>query len=116
MIYRKTPPQPIRLLLRVVAGATAAMAVACSSSSSGGGTPGIVDSGGDATGPCGDGVCGTVANPEAGCEVNGICDAAVGVVDSSPCSIGSCVDANLFDGPVGVAPLDSGTGDGGADQ
>jgi hypothetical protein len=51
MIYRKAPPQPVRLLLRVVSVAGAgAVALACSSGSGtepvGGGIHGAVDSGG----------------------------------------------------------------------
>jgi hypothetical protein len=102
MIYRKAPPQPVRLLLRVVAGAGGtALAVACGTSSgsmaavesardageqdaltdhtAGGGIMGATD--GEVSdvltgtvanpegGPCEDGGCGLVSNPDAAADV-----------------------------------------------
>lgn len=61
MIYRKSPPHPPRMLLRVVAAAGASAVVvgagACGSSA-GPGTPGLVDYGADAV-SCANG-CGLV--------------------------------------------------------
>jgi hypothetical protein len=113
MIYRKTPPQPPRLLLRVVAGvgafAAAAGIAACSSSTSGGGEVhgSVVNpeaGGGDSSLPCGDGVCGSVAEPDGGNPCNlGFCDgggADTGIIES--------VDSGDA-GPVGLFGNDSGS-------
>jgi len=86
MLYRKAPPQPTRLLLRVVAvaGSGALLAAAaCSSSSSEGSVPiaGTVDGGSDQHV-----VTGVMPNPDGGDEhvVSGL------------------VDGSTFDGPVGI--------------
>jgi hypothetical protein len=84
MIYRKAPPQPGRLLLRVVAVAGAgavAGAVACSSSSSGGSVgfvSGAVDGGGSDVGAdqvvSGSSTGGGFLAPDGGEEVGVGCD------------------------------------------
>jgi hypothetical protein len=108
MVYRKSPPRPPRLLLRVVAAAGAGAllgATACSSNSPiEGSLPAVPnDSGADhsaggGVAPCADGGCGIVVSPEGG-------DAEMvggGVMVSPEAGI----DAN----PPGVAPFpDSGT-------
>jgi hypothetical protein len=112
MIYRKTPPQPPRLLLRVVTGvgalATAAGLAACSSSSSSGAL-GFVgqpegDAGDSSVESCGDEVfCGIVAEPDSG-GITGIVDGSVYFPESGTDS-----------GPVGLVPMDSGAPDGSQD-
>jgi hypothetical protein len=104
MLYRKAPPIPPRLLLRIVAtagaGALLGMA-ACSSSSSNGVGPspptdaadeteldasrivtGLVANPPDATLPCGGGPCGSVALPPDGGDAGGLVPDADG--EASP--------------------------------
>jgi hypothetical protein len=108
MLYRKAPPTPPRLLLRIVAtagaGALLGMA-ACASSSSNGVVPsppsdaadeaeldatpivtGLVANPPDATLPCGGGPCGSVAFPADGGDAGGLVpatDAEASPLDAS---------------------------------
>jgi hypothetical protein len=107
------------MLLTVVAGATAALSVACSSSTTSSGfvtnQEGLIDAGSDAP-ICGvDGICGSLdaTAGDSGFVCNGSCvypDSGVTGTDA-----GLPDDASVFDGPVGLFANDSG-GDGGADQ
>ena len=99
MIYRKKPAQAPRLLLRVAAGASTVLAVACSSSSSSGtrgpdGSTISPDSGDDATSDGGFVCNGVCVYPDSG--PNGVTDAGPGDVQTS-------------DGPVGVIPMEAGS-------
>jgi hypothetical protein len=101
MIYRKNPTQAPRLLLRVAAGASAVLAVACSSSSSSGtqgpeGSTISPDSGEDAT-----------SDSDSGFVCNGVCV----YPDSGPNGItdGGPGEAQTSDGPVGVVPMEAGS-------
>src|SRR6185437_12632253 len=109
MLYRKAPPQPSRMLLRVVAvaGASALLgATACSSSS--GGSMNNPEAGPDGMACGAEGVCGSVPEPDGG---------PMGAVDSGPVGIG--VDGGIevaVDGgchPCGVGPIPDDAGDGG---
>jgi hypothetical protein len=93
MLYRKAPPQPSRLLLRVVAAsAGAALVAACSSS-------------GDTRACGGEGVCGSAYNPARDAGEDAAYDGAGG-------GFGYCDDAG-FCGSVGMPGDDSGTVGGG---
>jgi hypothetical protein len=106
MLYRKAPPQPTRLLLRVVAaaGAGAVLGVmACSSSDSQGVVPiggGSVD--GSAFEGGHDGAVGVTTNPEGGDEhvVNGVVP--------NPDASDDHVVSGAVDACCGVVPLDGG--------
>ena len=72
MLYRKTPLQSPRLLLRIVAGAsvTAILGAAGCGSDDSSSVTGVIDGGSTAdahvsTGPCGGGPCGSAAMPSA---------------------------------------------------
>jgi hypothetical protein len=109
MIYRKKPAQAPRLLLRVAAGASAVLAVACSSSSSSGtegpeGSTISPDSGEDATTDGGFVCNGVCVYPDSG--PNGIqSDGTAPFNDAYPWDNpdAGTGDAQTSDGPVGVA-------------
>ena len=115
MIYRRTPPQPPRLLLRVVAGvgafAAATSVAACSSSSTQVGE-GLTDAG--YTQPGSDAGDSSVE----GCDACGITvdsGGLMGIADGTSFFPEASTDAGDA-GPVGLFGNDSGGGDGGQDQ
>jgi hypothetical protein len=128
MLYRRTPPNPPRLLLRIVAtaGAGALLGVAaCSSSSDSAGPPGVAgfppaDAADDGESDANQIMTGIVANPDAtiGCGGSlGVCG-SVGYIpqdggeDANPDATGPCGESPcpMIDGGILVMPYDGGEG------
>ena len=119
MLYRKSPPTPCTLLLRIVhtAGAGALLgATACGSSSALGSAPvppSSDDSGVDAAGPCGGGPCGIMVMPhdagDTGTDGAGEPDERLDGNDAGPCGGGFCGTVAMPDAS------NASSGDGGGD-
>ncbi|HLK40326.1 MAG TPA: hypothetical protein VKU41_26425 [Polyangiaceae bacterium] len=106
MLYRRSPLQSPRLLLRIVAGAGVGALVGAAGCSSSTSTPSPTDAGPAAdapvsTGPCGGGVCGSMIMPSA--EGGSTPEAGDGG-SGSPAPSDAAAEATLGH-PMGVLPF-----------